>query len=135
MPTEISIDPQARRIETRLSGCVTEKTLHEYYRALYQHEHFDPSFSEIFDLTSVTEIKLAADELRSFSFTTAVNTCKGEPVRVAIVAPTELAFGLARMYELLQSESKNAIGVVRTRVEAEAWLESDAGEVGVLAIP
>ena len=44
---------------------------------------------------------------------------------IALVAPTSLNFGLARMFELLAGEElEGAWIVVRSRDEAEAWLES-----------
>lgn len=39
------------------------------------------------------------------------------PYRVAIVAPSEAVFGMARMYELMQGEGIEEVRVVRTLEE------------------
>ena len=44
---------------------------------------------------------------------------------IALVAPTSLNFGLARMFEAFAGdELEGSVIVVRSRAEAEAWLES-----------
>ena len=126
MSVEITIDAGRRRIRSRLSGRLSRETLQRYYEALYSHPLFQPDMAEIFDVSEVTELDLTADEIRDFSATTASNPSQGRGMRVAIVAPTDLTFGLARLYELSQSDTTNRICVVRTRGEAEAWLEAPA---------
>jgi hypothetical protein len=59
---------------------------------------------------------------------TAYYTCRGPGVRVALVAPTDLAFGMARMYELSRTASTNKLQVVRSRAEGEAWLAAPRAE-------
>lgn len=130
MPVEITIDADRGRIWSRLSGRMDRKTLRQYYEALYAHPRFQPDMSEIFDVSAVTEVDLTGDEVRDFSAATASNTSAGAGVSVAIVAPTDLTFGLARLYELSQIETTNRMCVVRTRAEAEAWLEAPADSAG-----
>ncbi len=43
-------------------------------------------------------------------------------MKVAVVAPADLPFGLSRMYEMLQSQSMNVLKVFRERAAAEAWI-------------
>jgi len=124
----ITVDAERRRIHSRIAGTVTLATLQDYYRELYAHSQFEPTMCELFDLSGVTEIALTAAEVRDFSHSTAVNTCKGKGVRVAILAPSDLAFGLARLYELTQVNSSNTLNVVRTLAAAEDWLASAPAE-------
>lgn len=126
MSVEITIDADRRRILSRFSGRLSREVLQRYYDALYAHPRFRTDMSEIFDVSAVTELDLTADEIRDFSATTSANTSKGNGVRVAVVAPTDLTFGLARLYELSQVDTTNRICVVRTMAEAEAWLEASA---------
>ena len=49
-------------------------------------------------------------------------------VRVAIVAAPDLAFGLARMLEVLRAEDGVPTRTFRTEAEALAWLRWDASE-------
>lgn len=131
MPVEITIDPERRRIRSRLSGRLCRDTLRAYYEALTAHPDFRPDLSEVFDVSDVSELDLTADEIRDFSAATASAPAHGAGMRVAIVAPTDLVFGLARLYELSQVDAGNRICVLRTLAEAEAWLDaSGTGAVG-----
>jgi hypothetical protein len=124
MPIQIAIDPERRLINTRVSGRVTAPELLRYYKALYADPDFEPGMSEIFDLSDVTEIDISTEELRGFSLTTSVNNSHGGPCKLAIVAPTPVTFGMARMYELMQPASLNEIRVHHALAEAEAWVNS-----------
>jgi hypothetical protein len=42
--------------------------------------------------------------------------------KLAIVAPQDLTFGMARMYQLFTERDAHQVGVFRTVTEAEAWL-------------
>ena len=131
MPFRIHIDPFLRQIHTTAYGCFTGDDLREYYRTLRSHPDFRPDMDECFDLSEATEYHVSADDLRAFSLTTAPYTSQGVGVRVALLAPSDLAFGMARMYELLQTTTTNQLRVVRTRAEADAWLAGDASAAAV----
>ena len=50
----------------------------------------------------------------------------GHRASAAIFAPTDVSFGMARMYQTLcESRGIDVIRVFRIRAEAEAWLLSD----------
>ena len=43
-------------------------------------------------------------------------------VRVAVLAPSDVAFGLARMYSILVDSLQREVRVFRRAAEARAWL-------------
>ena len=49
---------------------------------------------------------------------------------VAVFCPSDIAFGMARMYETLSEQSSWRIRVFRDRDKAEAWLRSELAEAG-----
>ncbi|HET6472896.1 MAG TPA: hypothetical protein VFG38_13705 [Pseudomonadales bacterium] len=122
MPIRMIIDKTTSLIRTTASGRVTGDDLVAYYHRLRSHPDFRSDLSEIFDLTDVTEADVGADDVRRLSSVTEEFTRRGVTVKVAIVAPRDLEFGLSRMYEMLQSQSKNDVRVFRDRAEAEAWI-------------
>lgn len=122
MPLRIEIDPSQGRIHTVVQGHLTIEDLNGYYEALREHPEFDPALDELFDLSEASSTSVAASDLRDFSASVARRADRRQNVRMAVVAPCDLAFGMARMYELLQTEAGSHIHVVRTRPEAEAWL-------------
>ena len=46
------------------------------------------------------------------------------PSKVAIVAPTDLAYGLLRMYDVYRQDELAEVMVFRTEQEARVWLNS-----------
>ena len=45
-----------------------------------------------------------------------------EEGKLAVIAPRDLLFGMARMYEMLRDDSPVEVRVFRERDEAESWL-------------
>jgi hypothetical protein len=122
MPIRMIIDRAAGLIRTTGSGRVSGDDLVTYYHRLRSHPDFRGDLNEIFDLSDVTDAAVDADDVRRLSGVTEEFTRRGVAVRVAIVAPRDLEFGLARMYEMLQSQSLNEVRVFRDRADAEAWI-------------
>lgn len=51
-----------------------------------------------------------------------------EPARVALVAPSDLAFGLSRMYQAYREDARREHRVFRSVDKARAWILSDSAE-------
>jgi hypothetical protein len=122
MPIRTIIDKTIGLIRTTAAGRVTGDELVAYYHRLRSHPDFRSSLNEIFDLTDVTEANVDGADVRRLSGVTEEFTVRGVAVKVAIIAPRDLEFGLARMYEMLQSRSRNDVRVFRDRAEAEGWI-------------
>jgi len=128
MPIRVTIEKDKGLIQTAASGRVTGDDLIDYYGRLRRHPDFRSNLNEIFDTTLVEAIDVTADDIRRLSGVTEEFTKRGSPVKVAVVAPGDLPFGLSRMYELLQSQSMNVLKVFRERAAAEAWMVEPAAE-------
>ena len=127
MPIRTIIDRTKGLIQTTASGRVTGVDLADYYKRLRAHPDFRRDLNEIFDATRVETIDLTADDVRRLSSATEQYTSLGVPVKVAIVAPGDLEFGLSRMYEMLQVNSINVLKVFRERALAERWIDEQTG--------
>jgi len=126
MPIEFSIDRARRRISTRASGRIQRGELVDYYRRLRAQPDFHANLDELFDLSEASVVDVTGEDVRELSATTLPFTREGKPVKVAIVAPRDLEFGMSRMYQMLQGQSVNLVRIFRDRVEADAWLEERA---------
>jgi hypothetical protein len=91
---------------------------------LTQDPHYDPTLHILVDLREARSgvrgtgaLEQVADLIRS--------THGGEtgPTRIAIVAPTDISFGLGRMFEAFGSDSRCALDVFRDIQAAFRWLE------------
>ena len=122
MPIRTIIEKENGLIQTAASGRVSGAELVEYYTRLRGHPDFKRNLNEIFDASQVEQIDVTADDVRRLSAMTEEYTRLGEPVKVAIVAPGDLEFGMSRMYEMLQVQSINTLKVFRERSAAERWI-------------
>ena len=114
------------------SGVVTSAEIIEGARTVQRDESRAKRLTHgLTDLTDVSELRVTTAELRLIvdaSRKTAQLVPRGI---VAIVAPRDHAFGMARMWELLIDEAGWTTRVFRDRVEAELWLREQLGAAGL----
>ena len=119
MPITFKIDHNRERIYSTATGVVT-------FGDLYAHMNADvepgvAAYSEIFDCTGATTDVTAAD-VRMLVMHRAEVAREQSPGPVAIVAETDLFFGLFRIFEML-TEDLRPINVFRDTLAAEIWLD------------
>jgi hypothetical protein len=106
-----------------LEGSLSDPDLYEAFSALWLAPDYDPGLDELVDLTGVTGVGVTAAGLRRLADTSEA-LHRGTPaVRVAIVAPDNLLYGLSRMYEGFASASPSEHRVFRSFGDARAWLK------------
>jgi hypothetical protein len=120
MPISYLIDDEKKRLYSRATGLVTYDDLVEHMRAEFGRPA--AAYPEIFDCTGATTDLTAADiRLLVKSRETIADVQEAGPV--AIVAPTDLFFGLFRIFDMM-TEAIRPISVFRSLAEAEEWLDS-----------
>ena len=67
-------------------------------------------------------VSLSADDLQAVASVAAVQLKR--PGRMAIVAPTDLSYGLSRMFEVFREQAGVKTHSFRTEEEAVKWLKS-----------
>lgn len=90
----------------------------------------------IVDLTSVDAMNISSDDIRSVveqNRRIGANAIPG--VLIAVAAPKDLGYGLARMWEVLTEQIGWETMTFRSRAEAESWIRQRAKEKFDLAIP
>ena len=101
------------------SGAFTLVDALAHQQRLASDPDFDPSFSQLVDLTHVTSVDVTASDIRKLAQAN-LFSCGS---RRAILATSEVAFGLARMFEALrESAGEDGIQVFRDLNEALDWL-------------
>jgi hypothetical protein len=111
------IDPEKGLVVVRLGKKLSFAELREYAELLRANPAFQPSFSEIADLTEVEEVDLnagdflkLADEIDPFSV----------DAKRAFVARTSTQNHAARMHKMLRGERR--FEIFSTLEEAEQWI-------------
>lgn len=134
MPIEYSIDHERRLVLARGIGTLTDQDVFGYQSEVWSRSEV-AGFDELMDMTAVTKIALPSmDRVRSLAQLSAGMDSPSPRSKFAIVAPSDLAFGLGRMYEMyreMEAKSNKEIGVFRTLEEALRFL----GVEGEPALP
>ena len=79
---------------------------------------------QILDFSQCTDFELSSDDINSLS-QLAINASKiNSNIIMAIIAPTDLVFGMSRIYEVYAEESGFKIKVFRNKSDAESWVET-----------
>lgn len=122
MPITARIHPDGPVRIVRFDGVIDEDMLLDAFRALWTAPDYDPALPELDDLSGATAMPVSSLAIRRLAGM-AVETHAGAPgSRVAIFAPSDLAFGLSRMYTVFTQELPDQYRVFRGWDEACAWV-------------
>jgi len=119
MPSSYVIDKERKLVITTAWGdCNTDDVL-EFRKQVLKDRDFDPSFSQLADLTGVTRVDVSPDEVRML----AAKSPFSPQSRRALVAENQMVFGISKMFGILRNlRGEKLIRVFRTRSEALDWL-------------
>jgi hypothetical protein len=119
MPTFFKIDKEHKLVLSTVSGVVTIADALAHRENLRRHPDFDPSFSQLVDLSNVTKIEFSHEDVERF----AQDTIFLLNSRRAALAIGDHAYGLARMFETLREfKGEEGVRVFRNLDEALDWV-------------
>jgi len=120
MPVQFEIDKSKRLVMSTASYEVTFNDMKKHRDALLAHPDFNPEFDGVFHFTDTASLKMSSAEIREI----AARTGFSKTSRRAIVAPTDMLFGMSRMYETYYSmlEHPAQIHVFDNLEAALQWL-------------
>ena len=121
MPISYEIDSDARLVRGRQYGVVVEDDLRSHVETLWSDPRFRADLDELHDLSEVMAFEVSSEYIRSLAKQVNCLFSKNASVRVAFVAPSDLLFGLTRMYGLLRADSQDEIRVFRKLADAKEW--------------
>ena len=118
MPAFFRIDLRNRVVIHELAGVVTDQELSNNQRELRRDPDYDPVFGQLIDACYVTDIAVSSDLV--------VALAKATPnvpgAKRAIVVASEVAFGMARMFQIIREDAPEEVRVFRDIDEARRWL-------------
>jgi hypothetical protein len=119
MPIFFKIYKERRLVMSTVSGVVTIADALAHRENLRKHPEFDPSFSQLVDLSNVMKIEFSREDVERF----AEDTIFSLKSRRAALAIGDHAYGLARMFEMLREfKGEEELRVFRNRDEALDWV-------------
>jgi len=119
MPITYKIDKDKRLVETTGTGVFLKEEAAAHLQQLLNDPDFEPNYSLIIDFTRMERFEVSEADVRFLSEWTIF----APTARRALIAGSDEAFGLGRMYEIIREmKGESGIRVVRTREEALEWL-------------
>ena len=125
MPMTFKVDHDHRLVLAEGRGLVTSEEVFRYQLDVWSRPDVG-GFNELVDMSAATELREGPpDRVRALAKLSASMDDPARKSKMAIVAPQDLAFGIARMYQAhreLNEMSTKKVGVFRDRESAYRWL-------------
>lgn len=122
MPIEHEFDAERRILCVRMFGAVSDEDVLRYAEEITRNAVEDPVHDELIDVREVDSPIASTETLRRVAAMFSGSERQPESVKIAFVATSDAAYGIARMYQAFRSNSAAAMKVFRDVDEARAWL-------------
>ncbi len=113
MAYRFEFDPVNRILLVRIEGPLTEELATELYGAIRKYAVATDARAGIWDFSSVTEVALSAEFIRYLASQEPAMPDATRHPRF-MVAPTAVAFGLSRMFQILGGATRPLLKVVHS---------------------
>ena len=123
MPISFNFKPEYNVVICRHVGTIDDQEFISSYHSLFEEDRFDPAMDLLVDLRQADSSKRSQEAIQEFA-----GYLKGwmqkteERSRVAVIAPEDVSFGLARMYEVYAEPAHRDFMVFRETNAALEWL-------------
>ncbi len=125
MPLEYRIDRERRVVVATATRTLSDEDVFAYQREAWSRGEL-AGYDEIVDFSPVEELIVSSGErVRALADLAAAMDVPGVSSRLAIVAPHDLVYGFARMFETYRSmgrSSAKTVAVFRSMQAALDWL-------------
>ena len=122
MPVDYTIDTAVGVIFVCVSGTLTKANVLQFRERLLADPNFSDGTRMLTDFSSVDDFQISSDDEAELIF----HASKTELIfKTAFVAPSDLAFGMMRIYEAKLGENFEDVCVFRTMAAAREWLGLD----------
>jgi hypothetical protein len=114
-------------VVTSWKGFASNGEMHTSHRNLYAHPSWRPGMDELVDLREADLSGITREGMQGLAEIVARAVGgNGNGIRTAILAESDLVFGMARLYGGHQSEDVGDVQVFRSAQDALAWLGLEA---------
>ena len=124
MPFSFHVDESTKVFHIEAIGEVNDTELMDLSARLRQETAFVSGYPILCDCSALTTVSISASLIESLA-----KTAMSRTNFVAVIAPLPVAFGLARMYQIINDPDYARIHVFAGVEEAVAWLATSVGEL------
>ena len=126
-----SYDTATRRRIATFRGPITDRELLAAYTALLSDPAYDASYDDFIDLREVTHMGVTSAGLHRLIGMYDERESMGFRTRAAILAPTDVLYGVSRMFQTMRGEDHpDELEVFRTLDASLAWLDREIRQPG-----
>ncbi len=133
-PITFSYDVGAHRRIVTFRGAIFDRELLDAYESLLADPGYDASMDDFIDLRDVTHMGVTSAGLHRLVAMFDERDSPGYVTRTAVYAPTDVLYGVSRMFQTIRGEGHpDLIEVFRTLEESLTWLDRKStanGDVG-----
>lgn len=129
MPYKLSIDSAGKGFITEYSGVLTTEEFVACTREKFiqgeeflSSEYINSFTYSLSDLTEVSELAIDLDAIKNSANLSAQALELSRAGIMIVVAPTEVGYGLGRLWQTYADGTNNRVRLFRSRKEAEAWI-------------
>jgi hypothetical protein len=123
MPFDFEFDPENKIFHAKFHGPVTDESIKYFYDTITSRVSANDFRASIADFSEATSFHVTLNTIRELAALPPVDPELSRP-RV-IVAPTNLIYGLARMFQIIGQATRPNLHVVRKLSDAFAFLGVD----------
>ena|SRR5215467_1148888 len=117
MPFSFHFDEGTKMFHVQAVGAVNDLQLMDLNNRLHREPAFIACCPILCDFTGVTEVLISSSVIESLA-----KAARSRTNFVAVIAPCAVAFGLARMYQIISDPEDARISVFAESKEALVWL-------------
>ncbi|MBU4317604.1 MAG: hypothetical protein KKF30_10045 [Proteobacteria bacterium] len=128
MPYQIEyIEPEGGLIVSWMGKINGDEVIQSYHERFSPLERLKKLRYIITDYTDMTDFELAPEDIKTIAGITNHAAQENRHVYAAAIMPTDISFGLARMFQFYADDDTTGWEtlVTRTRKEAEDWLREN----------
>ena len=119
MPAHVKVDVKNGIVYSSFEGALNDNDILAHRNALKTHPDFNPQFSEIVDFTEVKQLRVTVGLINSMAKSDSLYNPES---RHAVIAPHDITYGVARLYQMLARDTRPNVAVVRSMTEARRFV-------------
>ena len=125
MPIEINYIENNNGVILDYSGDVTGDELISVVMKIFDNDNFTSLKYWISDRSNCTKYDVGTSHANTIASLTEINYLKNPNLLVALVSPTDVEYGMSRMYQILSEDEGFNTMVFHNRSEADEWISSE----------
>ena len=118
MPAEYTIDKLSGGVFSSAYGIITDQDAYSHQDRLRNDPEFNPGYFQLFDFTKVTQADISTEAIHLL----AERNPFGQGSHRAFVVPSDLMYGLSRMFQILTDHHQDKLSIFKDIHEARKYL-------------